>query len=74
MATTNAEYLKARLGKTFVTPNNKKYSLAKFQKRGAKYIYTIEYNGAKMQISQKDFNTTNIDTLLDIMARDMAIA
>lgn len=58
--------LTTKQGKTFVTPNNKQY-IFDFEKRGNKYIFIIEYKGKRMQVSEKDFNTTNIDDLIKAM-------
>jgi len=62
------ELLNAKAGKTFITPNNKKY-IFDFTKEGRKYIFIINYLEYKMMISESDFNKTNIDDLLSSIER-----
>lgn len=57
------EVLNAKVGKTFVSPQNKSYSFD-YEKRGNKYIYIIIYKGERMQVAESDFNKTPIDVLL----------
>jgi hypothetical protein len=62
--------LTAKQGKTFITPNNKEY-IFDFEKRNNKYIFIIEYKGKRMQVSEKDFNTTNIDVLIKAIENEI---
>jgi hypothetical protein len=57
------DVLMAKVGRIFVTPNNKEY-IFDFIKEGRKYIFVINYLGFKMRINESDFNRTNIDDLL----------
>lgn len=64
------EVLTAKQGKTFITPKNREY-IFDFEKRGNKYIFIIEYKGKRMQVSEKDYNITNIDVLIDAMEKEL---
>ena len=58
--------LDGKAGKKFVTPSGKEY-IFNYRKEGRKYIFIITYLGNNMQITEPDFNTTPIDTLLNVM-------
>ena len=58
--------LKAKNGKTFVTPLNNSYIFS-YIKQGNRYIFIIEYKNRKMEITESEFNKTNIDDLLATM-------
>ena len=47
------EVLNAKVGKTFITPQNKEYSFD-YRKEGSKYIYIIVYMGKRWQIMESD--------------------
>lgn len=66
------DVLTAKAGRTFVTPNNKKY-VFDFTKEGRKYIFVINYLGYKMRISESDFNRANIDDLLCSMEKSIQV-
>lgn len=61
--TKKLDRLLGKAGRTFVTPSNKEY-IFDFIIEGKKYIFIINYLGYKMRISENDFNTTDIDILL----------
>lgn len=64
------DMLNAKAGKTFVTPDNKEYVFT-YRKEGRKYIFIIEYKGNKMQVSEYDFNTHSIDSLISTIEREL---
>ncbi len=55
--------LDAKVGKTFIT-NEGRYYYYEYRKEGRKYIFTIIYNGQRMQVSETDFYNVPMDTLL----------
>jgi hypothetical protein len=57
------EVLNAKVGKTFITPQNREYSFD-YRKEGRKYIFIILYMGKRWQILESEFNRSNIDDLL----------
>jgi hypothetical protein len=66
------EFLTARAGKKFVTPNNKEF-IFDFEKEGRKYIFIINYMGYRMKINESDFNKNNIDDLLNSIEKSIQI-
>jgi hypothetical protein len=60
------DVLMAKAGKTFVTPNNKEY-IFDYVKEGRRYIFIINYLGYKMRVKESDFNTTDIEYLLNVI-------
>lgn len=70
--TTKEEIIKAKNGKTFITPNNKEY-VFNYMKQGNKYTFILTYLEHKMRISETDFNRINIDELLSTIERGLKI-
>lgn len=66
------DVLNSKIGKCFISPNNKEYSFD-YRKEGRKYIYIIIYMGFRMQISESYYNRTNIDILLNSMENSINI-
>ena len=58
------DVLKAKKGRTFVTPNNKEY-IFDFEKIGNKYHFIVVYMGKRCRMNESDFNRTPIDTILN---------
>jgi hypothetical protein len=61
--TRKQEIIDAKRGRTFITPQNRSY-VFDYNKVGAKYIFIINYLDKRWQITESDFNKTNIDDLL----------
>jgi hypothetical protein len=61
--TRKQEIIDAKRGRTFITPQNRNY-VFDYNKVGAKYIFIINYLDKRWQITESDFNRTNIDDLL----------
>ena len=70
--TKKEEVLKAKSGRTFVTPKNKEYVFS-YEKEGNKYIFVINYLGKKWRIKESDFNRSNIDDLLESIEKSNEI-
>jgi len=68
--TSKYEYFEAKKGRTFITPQNKTY-VFDFRTEGRKYIIILNYMGYKMQVSESDFNLTNIDDLLNCISKEL---
>ena len=63
---TTDELLNAKVGRTFITPTGEKYQFD-WYKVGRKYIYILIYNGKKCEMKPTDFNTMDIDNLIQQM-------
>jgi len=63
---TKESVLKAKVGSTWITPNNREYQI-EYRKEGRKYIIILLYRGGRMQVSETDFNNTPTDILLQAM-------
>ena len=61
--TKKQEVLDAKRGRTFITPQNKSY-VFDYNKVGSKYTFVLCYLDKRWQISEADFNKSNIDDLL----------
>jgi hypothetical protein len=61
--TRKQEIIDAKRGRTFITPQNRSY-VFDYNKVGTKYIFIINYLDKRWQITESDFNKTNIDDLL----------
>ena len=64
------EVLNAKVGKTFVTPENKKYTFD-YRKEGRRYIFIIGYNGYNMQVTEAVYNLHSIDVLINAMQKEI---
>lgn len=62
--------LEAKRGETFVTPENREY-IFDYRKEGRKYIFTLTYRGQKIQVSETDYNTTPMDTILKTIDNEL---
>ena len=62
--------LDAKKGRTFVTPKNRSY-IFDYTKVGNKYIFIIEYKDYRMQVDESTFNRTDIDTLIEVMQKEI---
>lgn len=64
------EILDAKVGKTFVSPNNKEYSFD-YRKEGRKYIMIVIFKGHRMQVKESDFNRFTIDELISVIENEL---
>lgn len=58
------DLLDAKKGRTFVTPQNRSYTILDWKKESNKYFLTLQFEGKDFQISEKDFNKFDTDTML----------
>lgn len=68
--TKKEDFLNGKVGKTFITPQNKSY-VFNYRKQGNIYIFIIDYKGKKMQLTESDFNKIPIDTLIETMDKEI---
>ncbi len=61
------DYRQAQQGRQFVTPAGRSYTYDK----GSRGVIVIEYLGHRMQIKTRDFNATPIDSLLEVMEKEI---
>jgi hypothetical protein len=66
------DILNSKCNKTFVTPNNKEYTF-NYRKEKRSYIFIINYKGYNCQIKESEFNTSNIDDILNSMDKGIEI-
>lgn len=58
------DFLNARRGRTFVSPQNKEYQLD-YEKIGRIYHIVIIYLGKRWRMNEPDFNRSNINDILN---------
>ena len=61
--TTKQEYLDAKSGRTWITPQNKEY-IFNYRKDGQRYVFILTYKGVNIQVKEIDYNKSNIDDIL----------
>lgn len=59
----------AKVGRTFVSPLGREYTYEK----GGRGIVVIEYLGNRMQVKTREFNNTDIDSLLKAIEKEVFI-
>lgn len=59
----------AKVGRTFVSPKGREYTYEK----GGRGIIVIEYLGNRMQVKTREFNNTDIDSLLKAIEKEVFI-
>lgn len=59
----------AKVGRTFVSPKGREYTYEK----GGRGIVVIEYLGNRMQVKTREFNNTDIDSLLKAIEKEVFI-
>lgn len=64
--------LDAKVGRTFTSPSGKEYGFD-YTKIGRKYTFVLIYKGARMQMTESQWNTSSIDQLIESIEQGMAI-